>query len=76
MTQTLGATRQTQLKPGVIVRHRQDAAWAGEVRKSDDFYDTLKLRGVADRAQVLVHWPDAQLCTWERVTDLTTEETR
>lgn len=73
MTQTSGATRPPQLKPGVTVRHRSEPTWAGEIRQPDAFYLTLRLRGVAPRDQKLVHWPDADICTWEHVENLTAE---
>lgn len=58
------------MKPGVRVAHRQDPDWIGEIRQPDDFYLTLRLRGVGERQQVLVHWPDAEVCTWEKTADL------
>lgn len=54
----------------MAVRHRRDETWTGQVTAPDDFYATLRLRGVSERSQVLVHWPEAGLCTWELLTDL------
>jgi len=73
MTLTMPTRRPQQLKPGVKVTHRRDPDVIGEVRQPDAFYNTLRLRGVGERQQVLVHWPDAELCTWERAAELTAE---
>jgi hypothetical protein len=45
----------------------------GHVRETDDWWDTLLLRGVDIADQVLVDWtvtPGAPLVRWERVSQL------
>lgn len=46
----------------------------GTVVPSDDYYDTLQLRGAPISAQVLVEWPrdSGPLRTWELVSNLVT----
>lgn len=74
MTQT-APTRPRALKYGTRVRHRRDPELAGVIRQPDAFYLALCLRGVAMSGQKLIHWPEADVCTWERNADLIPEET-
>lgn len=60
------------LKIGSKVDHRRDdELTCGQVKAPDAFYLGIALRGVALSAQKLVHWAAIDLCTWERVEDLT-----
>lgn len=77
MTQAT-ATRRTPtrtLKIGTSVDHRRDdELTGGQIKAPDAFYLGITLRGVAISQQKLVHWPAIDLCTWERIEDLTPTE--
>lgn len=77
MTQAT-ATRRNQtrtLRIGTSVNHRRDdELTGGEIQAPDAFYLNLALRGVALNQQKLIHWPAIDLCTWERIEDLTPVE--
>jgi hypothetical protein len=69
-------TQQTPLysprpEPGALVRLKSGSE-TGIVVSSDDWYDTLRLRGVDRSSQVLVEWliNGQPTRTWERVTFL------
>lgn len=61
----------TRLEPGSVVRLRTGSD-PGVVVTSDDWYDTLRLRGVSTAEQVLVEWQvnGQPTRSWERVTFL------
>lgn len=59
--------RNSYFAPGTRVHTEDRPEETGVVVESDDFYDAMKLRGVAE-AQVLVEWPRGgkPVRTWER----------
>lgn len=59
--------------PGAQV-HLEGQQEVGRVVESDDYLDTLQLRGVPISGQVLVSWDreKGELRTWERVSTLVT----
>lgn len=56
-------------RPGMTVRLKSSPDQTGVVRESDDWWDSLLLRGVDISDQVLVDWtvpPGAPVVRWER----------
>lgn len=60
------------LEPGMTVRHISDPAETGTVVESDEWWDTLLLRGIDISDQLLIEWTVAGLPMrrWERVNQL------
>jgi len=66
-------TRTTRIREGVQVKVRDDPQErVGLVVPSDDWWDTLRLRGVAPMHQVLIEWfPEGNtMRLWYRTSDL------
>jgi hypothetical protein len=65
------AAARPQLEPGTPVKLKNGAE-IGIVSVSDDWFDTLRIRGVSATAQVLVEWRINGRPTriWERVSTL------
>ena len=71
-------TNKTQKKPGThpgaqVSHLTDDTLVIGEVVASDEWYDTLRLRGVAAEDQVLVLWETPSgngWCGWAEIAEL------
>jgi hypothetical protein len=71
---TRRTTGHTRSRPPIGSRVRKESGpeEIGVIVRSDDWYDTLQLAGVADSAQVLVEWPRGGNPSrlWEEISDL------